>query len=234
MENKELKREDRGSGEKKGMENRVSKRIKRLLLAILLLFLIPSVIDFVSGFSSGLNEFKRGMKAGQSVFHAEREKHFFVKIEPVDADSAFRLFDNGTKFTPLNTTGELAVPRPEAGSGWVEASVMLLSLAVSVALIIFLVQLIRFAIVFPRRRIMARDNIDSLRLIAGSLGALGLAAYGVNVIQFFWLRGHVVLEGYSVRLDTPPSSLIVALILLAMTEILKLVGKLQNEQDLTI
>jgi hypothetical protein len=102
------------------------------------------------------------------------------------------------------------------------------------AIVVFLVWLIRFTFGFSRRRVMAHKNIVALRRISLSLGVTGLSMYAWHVIDFFWLRAHVVIEGYRISLESPPSAMIVALILWAMTEILNLAGKLQNEQDLTI
>ena len=215
-----------------------------LIGAVLVLFLAVAVMDFVSGFSSGWEEAKRGYNAGRSDARQSlllpdslRVNHFFVTLEAVDADATVRTFADGTQFTTLDATGELVVPvRADGGSGWFWSGVLkfLFGLVMTAAMVVFIVRMVMFAVGFPRRRLMDRRNIVSLRWIASSLGAIGLGEYGWTVSEYLWLKGHVALEGYIVSLPIPPTSLIVALIILAMTEILNLAGRLQNEQDLTI
>ncbi len=139
----------------------------------------------------------------------------------------------GAEFTPFSTSGELVVPEPNMAAG-VSVTLKLLAFVALAALIVFIVQLIRFTVRFPRRPILDERNIRSLRRIAFGLGLYGLAGYLIDNIQLLWLHGHVALEGYRFTAVTLPSSLIVAAILLATAEILKLAGKLQREQDLTI
>lgn len=215
------------------MENKTSKKIKFLLLAILLLFLVPSAGDFADGFSAGWNSAREGAESGLRVGDLERRLHFFTRIEPTAPGTALRSFADGTVFTASYASGGLSVPA-STGAGWIEVVMAMLSIVMVSAGVIFLVQLIRFAVRFPRRRLMAHQNIASLRWIAGSLGVLGLAEYGMEVVQFVGLRRHVALPGYDIALDTPSPVLIIALILLATAEILKLAGRLQDEQDLTI
>jgi hypothetical protein len=217
------------------MENKFSKRIKLLIAAVLVLFLAMAVMDFVP---SGLKGFREGYEAGRADAKAawqRSNRHMSAIIEPTTSDDSPWSFANGVEFQTVEAFGEMVVPdNNDAGTLWVEVVRSVLAFLAVGAMLTFMICLVIFAIKFPRRRIMAHQNIVSLRWIAGSLGVAGLASYGFQFIEFMWLRVHVVLDGYRLRLDSPPSGLIVALILLAMTEILNLAGKLQNEQDLTI
>ncbi len=224
------------------MENNVSKRIKLLIGAVLVLFLTMAVMDFVSGFSNGLEEFRRGYEAGQSEARGMLGSpdslwgsHHFVKLEPVDMDAAVLRFAGGEEFTSFDSVGELVVPmHAKDGRFLPKLLLILFSLVVLAATVTFIIHFIGFALHFPRRRVMDVENIISLRRIAASLGAIGLSEYVLSMSEYLWLRSHVSLEGYIVSMPLPPVSLIVALILWAMTEILNLAGKLQNEQELTI
>lgn len=216
------------------MENKVSKRIKSLMVAILLLVLIPAAADFMSGFSRGL---KLGRAEADRLLSDSidrgRMRYFFVDLEPLDPNTVRNRFENGAEFITSNVYGELTMPA-KAVAGWIEVVNTLLIVVAIAAMFTLLAELIRFTILFPRRRLVDRDNVRSLRRIALWLGTLGVAGYSIDIVQFFWLRGNLSLEGYRVVLYAPPSALVVALILVVMTEVLKLAGKLQNEQDLTI
>ena len=214
------------------MENKASKKIKWLMVVILLLFLIPSAIDFVDGFSEGWQSFEKGREEGSS---GELDyQHFYVRIEPTGITETAQEVGNGHRFIPSRETGELLLAEPIPSAWWVKTLGIFLALAGLVTLVWFVVELIRFATKIPRRRIMAEDNIHSLRRIAYSLGIFSLCMYLTEGIEILWLRGQVSLEGYEFSIILPPASLIVSLIILVMTEILKLGHGLEQEQELTI
>lgn len=221
------------------MENKTSKRIKLLIAAVLVLFLGMWLIDF---FQSGIQDFKRGYEMGRSDAEqrllgpdSARVYFFYVKIAPLDPDAHSRTPADGIEFTELSSSGELTVSGnlPKRSAGHTVLTVVL-SLALLAATIAFIVNLVVFACKFPRRRILTHGNVVSMRRIAASLGALGLVSYGLTLDEYLWLQGNVVLEGYRALFPTPPSALIIALILWAMAEIMNLAGRLQTEQDLTI
>ncbi len=214
------------------MENKTSKRIKLLIGAVLVLFLAMLVVDFVP---AGIAGFKEGWEAGEAEANGEPGggSRYFVKIEALDPDEAVHRFDGGEELAMVAARGELLLSGVRVPV-WIKVVRTLLVLVAFAALVVFLVQLVVFAVKFPRRKMMARENMVSMRRIAVSLGVFGLSAYAGEVTEYLWLRERVALEGYRLGLDPLPSALIVALILWAMTEILNLAGRLQNEQDLTI
>ncbi len=217
------------------MENKTSKRIKLLIGAVLLIFLAMAALDTVS--SSSREAFKRGYETGRSdsrgmIFTGER--HMWTTIEAIEPDAGTLTLADGVEFTGVTANGELVLSGDNAASsGWDLALMILFSFTMVAALIAFIVSLVIFACKFPRRRILSRENVVSMRWIAASLGALGLGTYGMMINEYLWLR-HIALEGYRMTLSSPPSAIIVALVLVVLTEILNLAGKLQNEQDLTI
>lgn len=224
------------------MENKTSKRIKLLVAAVLVLFLAMTVMEIAPDFLSG---FRDGCKSGTEEANAVWDsgdtsvsplRHMFATIEPDNPDAPLLVFADGVEVRPNETFAEITVPATAPGSGWVMANIVkvLFGLAALVASVVFTVHLVLFAVRFPRRPILSRGNIVSMRWIAASLGVFGLAIYGFAAIDYFWLRTNVALEGWSITIDPPPSAIIVAAILLVMTEILNLAGKLQQEQDLTI
>jgi len=217
------------------MENKASKKIKWLMMIILLLFLIPSGIDLVDGFSEGWNSFEEGMEEGMATAQeGNHGKHlFFVKVEPL-TDQAPKQIGDGSQFISLSESGKLRMTENMNSFWWVRIVEVLLAFTVLIALVCFIVMLFRFAARIPRQRIMAEQNIGSLRRIAYALGIVSLGGYLMEVIETLWLCSHVSLTGYKIVMPMPPAALIVALIILVMTEILKLGHKLQQEQDLTI
>ena len=214
------------------MENKASKKIKWLVVVILLLFLIPSGIDFVDGFGEGWNA--RDREEELTGLGDGHHQSFFVKIEPTSTDQRFRPVGENLEFLTFHETGQLVITEKISEVWWVMVLRMLLALTVIISLVVFIVLLFRFAAKITKRRILAEENIRSMRRIAYTLGILSLSGYLMEVIETLWVRCHVSLEGYKIVMALPPASLIVALIILVMTEILKLGHKLQQEQDLTI
>ena len=214
------------------MENKSSKKIKILMVVILLLFLIPSGIDFVDGFSEGWKFTEREEElTGQDDDHYQS---FFVRLEPTGRDYPAKEVGYEHRFVSFRESGQLVMAERMNSVWWVMALRVLLALTILVSLVAFIVMLFRFAAKITRRQIMAGENIRSLRRIAYTLGALSLAGYLMEVVEILWLRSHISLDGYKVVMAMPPAALIVSLILLVMTEILKIGNKLQQEQELTI
>jgi hypothetical protein len=213
------------------MENKTSKRIKWLIAAVLLLFFTVAVLDEAP-------DFMVGFRAGQNAAFAEMTgdmRHQIAIIQPLDSEATSQTFSNGVEYQMFESDGMLMVPI-EAGENpfWLSAVKFLLSLLCVAAALSFLVHVVLFAVGFPRRHIFDYRNIVSLRWIAGSLGAIALSVYASMLVDYLWLRSHVVLEGYRVTLSSPSAGIVVALILVVLTEILNLAGRLQTEQDLTI
>ncbi len=217
------------------MSNNVSKRVKILIAGVLVLFLAVVVLDI---FPSGMAGFKAGFQAGREDAHGalyNAPRHLSVIIERFDPEATSQTFASGVEFRTIENFGDLVVPEHVGRMPlWTTMLKMLSAFVVLGSIVTFIVHLIIFAVRFPRRQITARENIVSLRWIAGSLGVYGLVEYGWILMDYVWVRGHVALEGYRIGFEPPSSSLIVALILVAMTEIMNLAGRLQNEQDLTI
>lgn len=218
------------------MENKTSKRIKLLIAAVLLIFLAMVVIDVVS---SGAEAFKRGFEAGMEedsrTMTSTGGLNLWMEIKPVDPDAGTRTLAEGVEFTEILASGELEVTGnfSARSTGHVVVTLML-SLLLLAATVAFIVSLAVFACKFTRGRVLTHGNVVRMRRIAASLGALGAASYGLTLDEYLWLRGNVVLEGYRAIFPTPPSALIVALILWAMAEIMNFAGRLQTEQDLTV
>ncbi len=217
------------------MENKTSKRIKLLIGAVLVSFLAITAFDFVA---EGGEAFARGFRAGQADAEGmigSGPRHMFSSVTPLDPDTEALQLSGGVTLVPLKIDSELVVPEGMGRrSGWAYALILLMSFAIVGATLFFLVSLGMFAVGFPRRPILSHDNIVQMRRIAWSFGAIGLITCLMMLQEWLWLRANVVLEGYEVQLSLTPSMLIVALILIAMTEIMNLAGKLQREQDLTI
>jgi len=214
------------------MENKPSKKIKILMGVILLLFLVPSGFDLARGFSEGWRSVDRETELHGD--HSKEFRSFFVHLEPVQSRDHIRSAGDGHVFLPFEETGQLIVDAGIKTPFWVLTLRVVFSLGMVVLLVWFVVLLFRFAGTLSRRRIMAEENIRSLRKIAYMLGAFSLSGYLMQSVEILWLRSHISLEGYRIVWEMPPASLIVALIILVMTEILKLGYKLQQEQDLTI
>jgi hypothetical protein len=201
----------------------------------LILFFAVVIVDLAPSAVAG---FKAGYKAGREDTHGALTggpRHILVTIEPTDPEAISQKFADGVEFRSVENSGELVVPELMGKmSIWATLWRILSAFALLWAIVTFLVRLVIFAIKFPRRRIMAHENIISMRWIAGSLGVYGLIEHSWILMDYVWVRSHVVLEGYRIGFELPSSALIVALILLAMSEIMNLAGRLQNEQDLTI
>ena len=221
------------------MGNNVSKRVKILIAVVLGLFLLATVSDI---YPEGIESFKRGFNAGRSEANnmmwdapdSVRMRHFYAAVAPHDHDATTLLSAGGVEFTTITASGELAVPVAPGKGAWIRAVSAVLSLVTAVALIAFIINLVKFAFWFPRRPILARDNIVSMHWIAGSLGVMNLAGFLGQLAENIWLRNHVTIDGFRVLPVSIPQGLIIAAILFAMTEIMNLAGRLQNEQDLTI
>ncbi len=220
------------------MGNNVSKRVKILIAVVLGLFLLATVSDI---YPEGIESFKRGFNAGRSeadqmlgASDSLSMRHFYTEIAPRDPDVTTLLSAGGVEFTTLTASGELAVPKAPGKGAGIRAVSAVLILATAVALIAFIISLVKFAFRFPRRPILARDNIVSMHWIAGSLGVMSLAGFLGQLAENIWLRNHVTIDGFRVLPVSIPQGLIIAAILFAMTEIMNLAGRLQNEQDLTI
>jgi hypothetical protein len=212
------------------MDNKTSRKIKLLIGAILLIVISLGALDFVL---VGGKEVKRGFKAGweearETTFVGKH--HLWAKIENIDPDTDTKKLSEKVEFTEIYASGEFEIESDASSNSTVS---FILSFVVTAALIAFIVNFIIFACKFPGRKVLSRGNIVRLRWIAASLGALGLAGYGLMLHEYLWLT-NITLEGYYVTFPSPPSALVVALILLAMAEIMNLAGRLQNEQDLTI
>ena len=214
------------------MENKASKKIKILMGVILLLFLIPSGIDFAKGFSQGWSSSEREYRISDE--HGIDYQSFFVELEPTRENQRIDEIGNGHQFLSFEEHGQLILAEKMSSVWWVITLRVFLSLTITILLVWFVVLLFRFAAKLSRRRVLAEENIHSLRRIAYVLGAFSICGYLMMSIEIFWLRSHVVLDGYRIAFPEFPSSLIVALIILVMTEILKLGHKLQQEQELTI
>jgi hypothetical protein len=216
------------------MDNKISKRIKRLIAAVLVLFFAIVLFEFLPAAHDG---FVDGWNAGQADANAARHggiRHFVVDIKPTDSHASALKFADGIEFRTFEASGdlmlpELVAPRP-AWSNVLSGVLALLGVAAGLT---FIVRLVMFAARFPRRRVMSRENVVAMRWIAGSLGTIGVAEFLDTLGVYLWLRGNVALDGYRFVFD-PSTTLIVALIIWAMTEIMNLAGKLQNEQELTI
>lgn len=215
------------------MENKASKKIKWLIVVILLLFLIPSGVDFVDGFFEGWTAAERGMALAEDGGNGHFQS-FYVRIEPTGDDYLVKSIGDGYKFVTFRETGELVMTKKVSSVWWVMVLRVLLSFTVVIALIVFIVQLFRFSTKITKRRVMAEENIGSLRRLANTLLIFSFGGYLIQMIETIWVCSHVSLEGYKIVMPMPPAALIVALIILVMTEILKLGHKLQQEQDLTI
>lgn len=213
------------------MDNNVSRRVKLLMAGVLVLFLVASTFEILQ---VGGEAFSRGFEEG---YHNDRSSgvSHWVGLTLVDPDGAIQQLPGGVALTPIAVEGELEIPDGIARKpvGVMIASTTLVIIGM-ISFIAFIVSLINFACRFPRRPILSRENVISLRWIACTLGGFGLAAYGGSLCQTLWMRANVAIEGYRVLIDPPPSVIIVALILVAMTEIMNQAGKLQNEQELTI
>jgi hypothetical protein len=206
---------------------------------VLLLFFAVVVLDMapaaVAGFNAGWNAGIDASKDSPAEIH--RGIHTAgVTIQPTDPEASTQTFEGGTTFRPFMSAGMLLVPARQGGEMgiWGQIVKILFSLIAMAAMLSFLIHIVLFAVGFPRRHVMDRRNIVSLRWIAGSLGALALSVYASMLVDYLWLRSHVALEGYRVTISSPSSPLMVALILVVLTEILNLAGRLQREQDLTI
>lgn len=208
-----------------------------MIASVLALFLAVTVIDFVPGFVTG---FKTGFEAGQADSHGMMfggSRHLIATVAPQNPDTEAIIIYDGIEVRPLETVGDVVVPAHSASRPLIEdIAKVLLAFVFMAAMLSFVVHLVIFAVMFPRRRIMAHKNIVSMRWIAGSLGTMGLSIYLITLLDYLWLTCNVHFEkaGYEIVLSSPPSALIVALILVVMTEILNMAGKLQHEQELTI
>lgn len=216
------------------MEKKTLRRIKLLTGIILLIFFIPSGTEFIRGFSAGWQSVDKEIElTGEKGDHHLRS--FIVELRPVSGREVSRELEEDCFFIPYDESGQLIIPQEQAGSAWWVAILSTLASLVGVILLIwFVVLLFRFFAKLGKRRIMGEENIDSIQLMAYVLGAFSLTHYLMRVIEAIWLNSHLDLEGYRVVLQTPPSSLIIALLLLVAAEILKLGNQLQEEQDLTI
>ncbi len=214
------------------MDNKVSRKIKLLIVGVLVLFLVASALEIVQ---VGGKAISRGFKAGYNDDHDGGTSHEWVDVMIYQPDAAVQQFPGGIELTPITVSGEIAMPdemnRKPVGMRIVVELLFMVSLLTSGA---FTVSLIVFAFKFPRRPILSHRNVISLRWIAYTLGTFSLTTYGVELADWLWMRDNIMPEGLSVILDSPPTTIIVALIILAMTEIMNLAGKLQHEQELTI
>ena len=214
------------------MENKASKKIKLLTFVILLLVVVPSGIDFAKGFYQGMKSYAQ--EAELTNENAMDYHSFFVQLEQKGEKAKLEEVGNGHLFQPVRESGALVVAEKSGSAWWILILNALLAQTGIIALGFFVVLLFRFAAKLSKRRLMAEENIRALQQMAYALGIFSLSAYLMESLGVFWLRSHIVLDGYKIILDTPPASLIVALIILVMTEMLKLGHKLQQEQDLTI
>ncbi len=219
------------------MNNKISKRIKLLIMAVLVLFVAVAILDIAPEFGAG---YKVGYEAGREDARAMMfggKRHLFSIVTPIDpADHPTQKFTDRVEVRTLKTYGDVIVTVDE-GSGasiWAQLATGLFALMIMGMMLAFIVHFVIFAVKFPRRRVMARENVVSLRWIAALLGTIGLSTYLLELMHCLWLRANVVLEGYQFEIPSPPSALMVALVIWVMTEILNLAGRLQNEQDLTI
>jgi len=213
------------------MENKISKKIKILLVAILLLFLIPLGFDFVKSFPLG---FTAPSREKRLTDESGVDHHvFFVDIEPTN-NKAMQQIGDDSKFICYEKEGELFIAGKNSSVWWILALKSFVMLALIIALVWFFIVLFRFFSKFSIRGVLAEDNIYDLNLMAYLLGFFSLGFYMVQIMETLWLRSHIVLDGYKIVFPFPPSSLIVAMIILVMAEILKFGYKLQQEQELTI
>jgi hypothetical protein len=216
------------------MDNKVSRRIKLLIASVLVLFFAIVASDF---FPAARDGFVEGFNAGRADANAAiygGSRHVVAEIQPVDFAGSALKFAGGIEFRTWEASGDLVLPETVAErSGWYDVLDMVVAFVTVGAMLTFIIRVVVFAVKFPRRRIMSRENIVAMRWIAGSLGVMGVADLLNTLTAYLWLQGNVALEGYRFVFD-PSSMLIVALVLAAMTEIMNLAGKLQNEQELTI
>lgn len=186
-------------------------------------------------FPDGVAGFKRGFEAGMKL--STTDARFFVtELENLDPDAHVVELSRGAKFTEISSSGELVVPKDSLPkrNGWRAAANAAMYTLFTVAFFTFFAALIVFACKFPRRRILDPKNTRSLRLIAASLGALGLAWYGVQMGEYAFLADFVRQQGWRLELPSIPTAIIVAAMLWAMAEIMNLAARLQNETELTI
>jgi hypothetical protein len=222
------------------MDNKISKRIKILIAAVLVLFMAIVMSDFWpdarDGFMDGWNSVRGDSTAIANVAHRGGRRHLTAVIVPVDGVASPQRFADGIEFRTFKATGNLVLPENVARRpAWLRAGKQFAVLAGGLAALTLLFYLVVFVVKFPRRRITSRENIVSMRWIAGSLMVYGLCECLFVLVDYLWLRSHVTLDGYRVVMDHSfATAMIVALIIWAMTEIMNLAGKLQQEQELTI
>ena len=214
------------------MKNNSSKKIKILVIAIIFLLLIPSVIPFVKGVCIGYTSLDREIELSNEF--GLDFKVFFVDIEPINDNIAAKSVGNNHRFIGYQDEGELFVAGKRSSVLWVLILRGLISFPMLILFICFFIALFRFAFKLSGHRIISEENIIRLNRIAYFLGAYSLAMYLIQISEVLWLRTHITLDGYRVVFPILPTELIVSLIILVMTEILKLGYQLQQEQELTI
>ena len=214
------------------MKNNSSKKVKLLVIAIILLLLIPSVIPFVKGVCIGYTSWDREIELSKEF--GGNFKVFFVDIEPTKDNVAAKSVGNNHRFIGYQNEGELFVAGKQSSAWWILVLRAFIALPMMILFICFFIALFRFAFKLSSQRIISEENIIRLNRIAYFLGAFSLAMYLIQISEVLWLRFHITLNGYRVVLPSLPTELIVALIILIMTEILKLGYQLQQEQELTI
>jgi hypothetical protein len=216
------------------MENKTSKRIKWLVGVLLVLFFVVVVIDGAPSFVAGFKAGSESVIDEPAIFTGDVRLVTAV-TQPTDSDATTLTFADGTTLRRIQSIDALMVPIEEGEDPlWAKILRILFTVLYFGAGVSFMVHIVLFAVSFPSRHIMDPVNIVSLRWISGSLVVMTLGYYAVALMEYVWLQSHVVLEGYRITFPSPPAGIVVALILVVLTEILNLAGRLQTEQDLTI
>lgn len=205
--------------------------IQILTFLIALLFLFP-----------GLNDIGRGIRQGLALTETgsdnEGLKHttsYAVSVEP-NAYQAVLPESNPhpVYLIEMQTDGMICLPDTIRQPAWVQSGGLIFVIS---GLAAFIYLIIRVFVTVPSiagSGLMNRKNIRRIRQMGIALAISSLCFYLSEAINVYFIRSTVSLRDYRIVYPSIPGELTVALIILLLTEVLKIGCRLQEEQALTI
>lgn len=214
------------------MEKIAARKMKLLTIAIVLLFMLPGFLEFYKVSALTISS----IKAAKELNLGEKSDFYAVRLE--SKTSKPRLIQSdGTRSVSISSLDENAMafvsnypPQPL----WITIMSKLFSF---IGLILFISVLIKIFIAttsIAKTGLLNARSIKRVRRIAYTLGLTVICFYLSGAIDVFYLRQQLSLSDYTICYPPLPGELTFVVILLLLTEVLRVGFKLQEEQELTV
>lgn len=207
-------------------------RINVLTWLIAFLFLVPGITDIVRGVRQGMALVAAGKEDGlheKSTFYGVTREPVTYSISGLAAGNDFPV-----RWIEMQSEGMISLPAQFHQPVWMKIGSLIFVLIGMSAYIYLIVRVFVAVPSVANAGLINRKNIRRLRQIGIALLISAVFFYLSQAVDVFFVRQIADLENYRIVYPSVPGELTVALIILLLTEVLKIGNRLQEEQELTI